>query len=1192
MRCHADEPAISLALSSTHLDVCLQLLMWRIRKGSGPPLVFKPRQLHQIVFDVWSREGVGATAPINTAHFCRLFTVFILCTQPPEVDVPEDGSGSIARAADESPDADLVASTSDGASTSAIAPRAVPDPTARIRKLGLSDDEAASRDSEGRGAPGAGALTAAKSLDAMLPDGGEAAEKGAPSPARRAALPPTLFPVSAPGTLPPPPQMVLVPSDSFIVDESTSGCAGANAALRRSVMQSPGDATLQHPQNPVLLALQLASKCHTYSKMKKRDMVIAERLDHAATLFEHLASGLLHCAARAAVQAEEQKQYNPWRMGARQVHPDVARDLFVCEECIEHAAEHQLKIFIAHPIVYMHLHEIFWPTGPSANPLLADVGHVMPTTPSSHPGTGIGQRAGSPSTPHPPMLSRLSTSGVDLFALTKSDNFARVLLRWVGMLLANVAVLPLLPFLPIALEHDLEEHFRGKVERAELPFGIIWILPAGRFFLWCLSAYMLAVLVTYLPPVEGEGSGERVQLGAAAEGREVSFGVPDIVLLLYAAGWAHMEHAELRYDLRRYGARGGVRKYLRDPFNFLDLCLIFLLVLLVAVRAMGAILPVEIVASEATDGADTHETLLAAAETVRHVVISWQVPSQALLALVCWLRILQVLFIFSSTGPLLLMAIRMLQDLAQFLTLATFVVVAFGCAFFVLFRAAPGPYAHRVASVSAVISLLVQGTLNGESDYVLSTTHAAQEATPFAWALMFLFGVVVVLLLLNLLIARFAKTFDMVYENVDANFKVAFACVVIEAYKKELLPPPLNLLRFFILRCYALVHDGQRLPCPCPRQGAARLVATFAPEHAKRMFPDGDLGWHHAYHALGISPTRRSSKEAGSVDDNTGGDADMEGEAEIAREVAAFLRKATDSQVALLPEGVEAYVLDHQHDVAREERWRTMLQKEISSVEQRLQQLSATLLKDDRQRGSVHAVSNIRLGRAAAMYRRERERERRAAIAGSPPSASATTPADTNSASSGAPADSLLGQAAASAMNVAPVVPAPAAATHTEGEAADVVADLEVASLSATRRARRSRGSVELPLPGAGRSLSEPRSLVGAESAAAVADADGDDDDGLAAESSPLQLYQLEETMLKMHSSLIRIEERSARDEPSRILALEQQVAALTSQLEQQQPRQAHPPLSETSLDELSAISLPTQTEMQALHSLHDRGSL
>jgi hypothetical protein len=43
--------------------------------------------------------------------------------------------------------------------------------------------------------------------------------------------------------------------------------------------------------------------------------------------------------------------------------------------------------------------------------------------------------------------------------------------------------------------------------------------------------------------------------------------------------------------------------------------------------------------------------------------------------------------------------------------------------------------------------------------------------------------------------------------------------------------------------------------------------------------------------------------------------------------------------VALLPEGVEAYVLDHQHDVAREERWRTAMQKEISNVELQLRKL-------------------------------------------------------------------------------------------------------------------------------------------------------------------------------------------------------------------------------------------------------------
>ena len=52
------------------------------------------------------------------------------------------------------------------------------------------------------------------------------------------------------------------------------------------------------------------------------------------------------------------------------------------------------------------------------------------------------------------------------------------------------------------------------------------------------------------------------------------------------------------------------------------------------------------------------------------------------------------------------------------------------------------------------------------------------------------------------------QTFDMVYENVDSNFKVAFARVVVEARKKELLPPPLNLISAIISVLYDLCERG------------------------------------------------------------------------------------------------------------------------------------------------------------------------------------------------------------------------------------------------------------------------------------------------------------------------------------------------------------------------------------------------
>ena len=86
-------------------------------------------------------------------------------------------------------------------------------------------------------------------------------------------------------------------------------------------------------------------------------------------------------------------------------------------------------------------------------------------------------------------------------------------------------------------------------------------------------------------------------------------------------------------------------------------------------------------------------------------------------------------------------------------------------------------------SFFAILTRLAEGAMDGEPDRIIleidsvmpshrSEALGAVRSSSFAWVLMSVFGISVVLLLLNLLIARFAKTFDMVYENVDANFKV------------------------------------------------------------------------------------------------------------------------------------------------------------------------------------------------------------------------------------------------------------------------------------------------------------------------------------------------------------------------------------------------------------------------------------
>ena len=110
----------------------------------------------------------------------------------------------------------------------------------------------------------------------------------------------------------------------------------------------------------MLLALQLASRCAELAQRRTRDRLANLRLMEGAILFEHIACGFLHCAALAAIEAEVRKQVNPWKMGKTLIHPEVARELFV-HDCIEFAAEHEHKIFIAHPLVFSYLHELFWP---------------------------------------------------------------------------------------------------------------------------------------------------------------------------------------------------------------------------------------------------------------------------------------------------------------------------------------------------------------------------------------------------------------------------------------------------------------------------------------------------------------------------------------------------------------------------------------------------------------------------------------------------------------------------------------------------------------------------------------------------------------------------------------------------------------------------------------------------------------
>ena len=548
-------------------------------------------------------------------------------------------------------------------------------------------------------------------------------------------------------------------------------------------------------RNPCLVALQLSTKCERATVRVSRDRLRVARLREAEMLLELVAGGLVHCADRDGQSAAATRGYNMWRMGTQHVHPIVARDVFVCGSA-DHAAEYGCKIFIAQPLVYEHVHDLFWPT--------------------ARPSTASG------------------TCGLVTHYLLNP--------------VFNLLALPFLPLLPRAWEQPLLQHFRQQHQTSGTSLMLLWLYPCGRVASWFLSMLALALLLTFARP------------------HTTTSGPTDLLLLAYLAAITVSEYQEAMGVYRLYRH---FTLYLYDPFTVLDLMLVVQLALLLIMRHATSLPEVRPEAAHITWDA--------------HFVGELEIPCQALAALICWLRLLEVLFVFSKTGPLLLMAIHTLDDLWQFLMLAAIIIMAFACAFFVLLSplqsaeqgtllaaaeaaasdaagsgsvtltqqpyAAPDglhlvqvlsllinhthththtrTHAHTNTRIHAhthtrihaythtrmhtcmcmhtcvqVIGLLITAAMKGEPDHImlgpetelLRSGEAHDFTITFASAAMYLFGVVVVLLLLNLLIARFAKTFDIISENVDAHFKVRHRlpiCPASVARTAWLLPPGL-----------------------------------------------------------------------------------------------------------------------------------------------------------------------------------------------------------------------------------------------------------------------------------------------------------------------------------------------------------------------------------------------------------------
>jgi len=250
-------------------------------------------------------------------------------------------------------------------------------------------------------------------------------------------------------------------------------------------------------------------------------------------------------------------------------------------------------------------------------------------------------------------------------------------------------------------------------------------------------------------------------------------------MLCYAASNIEGEICEIYAE--------GLRAYLSDVFNWLD---VFNTVLLFVLQMIH-------IDAVSRDDLTLQRDL--------------GVPLQSIATLGVWLRLLQCMFLFPNAGPQLLMTLQMLGDLWQFIAMIAFFLIAFTSAFTVLlYDGPPEDYLHdffyepNPNSIWNILRALARSAIDTEPSTSTDNLVGYNNTGWWGFALVVSFGLLVVVLLLNLLIAVFARSVDQVTQDIDSHFKLKYGQIVMKARRMGLMPRPVNLLRRFVLTVFAI----------------------------------------------------------------------------------------------------------------------------------------------------------------------------------------------------------------------------------------------------------------------------------------------------------------------------------------------------------------------------------------------------
>ena len=364
--------------------------------------------------------------------------------------------------------------------------------------------------------------------------------------------------------------------------------------------------------------------------------------------------------------------------------------------------------------------------------------------------------------------------------------------RWLLLALVNLVWLPLLTVAPESWVVTRATQQRLAMQRGDQTTLVVaWLLPCGRAALRVTSALMLAGVLTLRVPSVSSVSNW------------------DALLAPWAAALLESIATQIRHQ------RASVIGWLTDDFfNALESLTLLLLV------GLGGCAAYDII----TEQPEASEL---------------SVSLQSFAVLVAYTRLLEVSYIFPKAGPQLLTLQFLIGDLWHVsVSLLSPLLLAVACAFVVLKQGFTSqPVGLAVDGYLDVLRILIGATINSEpqdlQELPIEET-SGKTIIVSSFLLAALFGLIVILLLLSMIVARFSLTFSNISDSIDAIYKLKFAQITVlytaQLRGSQLAPQPFNLLRRAILTLYALFaavacRRSTRAPPP-PARRLSRMMSA------------------------------------------------------------------------------------------------------------------------------------------------------------------------------------------------------------------------------------------------------------------------------------------------------------------------------------------------------------------------------